>query len=100
KALHYAKQSVQYADELGDKTHMASAYYRYADVLYKLNESKKALSYAEQAVNLANDIGDNITLTKASFVAANIYFNLGLKEKAADFYHTYSIFKDSISSVE
>lgn len=100
KASKYAEESVKYSDELGDKLHMASAYYRYSDALDKLGEGKKALNYAEQAVNFAEEVGDNLTLTKASYTAATIYFNLGKKEKSADFYHTYSIFKDSISSAE
>ncbi|WP_417199637.1 tetratricopeptide repeat-containing sensor histidine kinase [Bizionia sp.] len=100
KSLLYAEQSVKYADELGDRIHMASAYYRYAAALDKLGKSKEALSYAEQAVNFAKEVGDNVTLTKASYTAATIYFNLGMKEKSADFYRTYSIFKDSISSAE
>jgi len=100
KSLLYAEQSVKHSNELNDKTHKASAYYRYANVLDKLGESEKALDYAEQAVSLAQEIGDNLTLTKASYTVANIYFNLGLKEKSSDFYHTYAILKDSISSVE
>lgn len=100
KSLEDAKQSVKYSDELGDKIHMASAYYRYADVLNKLEKNQEALSYAKQAVDFAEEVGDNLTLTKASKTAATIYFNSGLKEKSADYYHTYSIFKDSISSAE
>ncbi len=100
KSVNYAKQSVRYADELKDKTHQARAYYRYADVLDQLQQSKKALAYAEQAVNIAKEIDDNITLYQAAFSAANISFNLGQKEKAADFYRTYATFKDSISSAE
>lgn len=100
KSSQYAEQSVKHSNELGDNTHKANSYYRYADVLDKLGESQKALNYAKQAVNFAQEIGDNITLTKASNTVANIYFNLGQKEKSADFYHTYAIFKDSISSAE
>src|SRR5690606_7104750 len=100
KSLQYAEQSLKYSNELGDKTHKAKAYYRYADALDKLGESKKALNYAEQAVSLAQEVGDNLTLTKASYTAANIYFNLGLKEKSADFYRTYVTFKKSVSSAE
>ena len=100
KSFKYAKESVKYSNELGDKIYMASAYYRYADVSYKLGEDEEALKYAEQAVNFAEEVGDNNTLMKASFTAATIYYNLGLKEKSADFYHTYSVFKDSISSAE
>ncbi|UPQ78096.1 sensor histidine kinase [Flavobacterium azooxidireducens] len=100
KSLEYAEQSVKYADELKDKTHMTSAYYRYADALDKLGEGKKAINYAEQAVKFAEEIGDNLTLTNAAATAGKIYYNLGQKEKAADFYYTYSILKDSISSAE
>ena len=100
KSLQYAKQSLKYSDELGDRVQMASAYYRYAHVSYQIGDNEEALKYAEQAVNFAKEVGDNITLTKASHTAASIYFNLGMKEKAADFYHTYATFKDSISSAE
>lgn len=100
KSLQYAEQSVAYANDLGDKTHMANAYYRYADILDQLGQGEKAAQYAEEAVNLAQEIGDNLTLTKASATAGKIYFNLGQKEKAADFYYTFSILKDSISSAE
>src|SRR5690554_855941 len=100
KSFKYAKESVKYSNKLGDKIYMASAYYRYADVSYKLGEDEEALKYAEQAVNFAEEVGDNNTLMKASSTAATIYYNLGLKEKSADFYHTYSVFKDSISSAE
>lgn len=100
KSLQYAEESVNYSDELDDKVYMASAYYRYAEVLYKLGKSEKALSYAEQAVNFAKEVEDNNTLMRAALTAASIYYNSGLKEKSAEFYHTYSIFKDSISSAE
>lgn len=100
KSLQYAEQSVKYADELKNKTHQASAYYRYATVLNELEQPEKALNYAEKAVILAQEIGDNITLPKASFTAATIAYNLGLKPKASDYYHTYALIKDSISSVE
>src|SRR5699024_1005463 len=100
KSLRFAEQSVQYSDELGDKIHRASAYYKYAEALYKRGDNKEALGYAEQAVEFAKEVGDNNNLTKASFTAANIYFNSGHKEKAADYYYIYSIFKDSISSAD
>ncbi|MGJ8591166.1 MAG: tetratricopeptide repeat-containing sensor histidine kinase [Aquaticitalea sp.] len=96
----YAEQSVENANVLGHKTHMANAYYRYADVLDNLGQSKKALTYAEEAVKLAEEIGDNLTLINASATAGKLHFNLGQKEKAADFYYIYSILKDSISSAE
>lgn len=100
QSAKYAEQSVKYANELDDRIHKASAYYRYANVLDRLGESRKAVTYAEQAVNFAEEVGDNVTLTKAAYTAATIYFNLGLKEKSADFYRTYSILKDSVSSAE
>ena len=99
-SLDYAEQSVKYANEQNDKTHKASAYYRYAAVLDQLGERKKALTYAEDAVNFAQEVGDNVTLTNASFTAATIYYNSGMKDKSADFYHIYATFKDSIASAE
>ncbi len=100
KSVQYAEQSVQYANELKDKTHQARAYYTYADILNKLGESKKALNYAEQAVSLAQEMGDKPTLVRASKTAGNINYNLEKKERAADFYYTYATWKDSISSAE
>ena len=100
KSVQYAEQSVQYANELKDKTHQARAYYTYADILNKLGESKKALNYAEQAVSLAQEMGDKPTLVRASKTAGTINYNLEKKERAADFYYTYATWKDSISSAE
>ena len=100
KSMKLAEKSVKNADELQDRTHMASAYYRYAESLAQVEKNKEALHYAEQAVNLAKEVGANLTLTKASITAANIYFQAGMKEKAADFYHIYATFKDSISSAD
>lgn len=100
KSVQYAEQSVQYANELKDKTHQARAYYKYADVLDQLDKPEKALNYAEQAVNLAEEIGDNITLVDAAYTAANICYNLGQKEKSAYFYRTYATYKDAVSSAE
>ena len=100
KSEQYAEQSVQYADELKDKTHQARAYYKYAEVLDQLNKPEKALNYAEQAVNLAEEMGDNITLVDAAYTAANICYNLGQKEKSAYYYRTYATYKDAVSSAE
>lgn len=100
KSLPYAELAVKFADELQDKSHMASAYYGYAAVLDQLGESKNAINYAEKAVTLAQEINDNLTLTKAAATAGKIYYSFGQKEKAADFYYTASILKDSISSAE
>ncbi len=100
KKLYYAEQSVVYADELKDKTHQASAYYIYADVLDKLGDRKKALIYGEKAVSLAEEVGDVLTLSKASYTVAIIYYNLGMKEKASDYFYTSALHKDSISSSE
>lgn len=100
KSLKYAKKAVEYAVELENKIHLTSTHYTYADLLYKTGSNKEALKYAEQAINFAKEVGDNSILTKASLTAASIYYNSGLKEKAADFYHTYATFKDSISSAE
>lgn len=99
-SLKYAKQAVENADELGNKIHLTSAHFTYADVLNRTGKNEEALKYAEQAVNFAKEVGDNSILTEASHTAASIYYNLGMKEKAADFYHTYATFKDSISSAE
>jgi len=100
KSLDYAEQSVQYADELKNKTHQARAYYKYADVLDQIGKPEKALNYAEQAVKLAEEIGDNITLVDAAYAAANICYNLGQKEKSVYFYRTYATYKDAVSSAE
>lgn len=100
KSLKYAEQSVLYADQLKNETHQAAAYYRYAAVLNQRGESEKGLNFAERAVDFAQKIGDNITLSQASYTAANIAYELGLKERASEYYRTYAIMKDSVSSVE
>lgn len=98
RALEYSQQSLKYADDLQNKTLMASSNDRMAEILYNLGQSDKAASYAEQSVNLAKETGDKLMLTRSSETAGKIYFKLGRKDKAADFYHTFSIYVDSISS--
>ncbi|WP_271425206.1 tetratricopeptide repeat-containing sensor histidine kinase [Aequorivita sinensis] len=100
KSEQYAKLSVKYAEELNDKSHTARAYTTYADALEKLGKSTQALKYAENAVKLTQEIGDKNNLIRASKTAGTISYNLDQKEKAAEFFFTYAIWKDSISSVE
>lgn len=100
KSLEYAEESVKVAEELQDKTHMASAYRILAEALAIVGQSKKASFYAEQAVNFAKETGDKLMLTKSSETAGKIYFKLGQKEKAADFYHIFTIYADSVTSAQ
>lgn len=100
KALTYASNSIKYADELKDKSHQSSAYYRYAEVLNRLENYEEAINYAEKAINFASETSDNIKFGRASLTAGNIYYNLGRKEKASDFYRNYINFADAITSVE
>lgn len=100
KALVYSEKSIRFAEELNNPIYLASSYYRYADVLDRLGRDAEALNYAEKAVLASKEAGDNVNLMKASFTAAKINFKNGNKTKAADYYHTYSLFKDSISAGE
>lgn len=100
KALIFSQESVKYAEQMGNPIYLASSYYRFAEVLDHLNRPEEALNYAEKSVQYAKEVGDNVTLMKASFTAAKINYKNGNKSQAADYYHDYSILKDSISSVE
>lgn len=100
KALEYAEESVEIAEQLQDKTHMAASYRILAEALANVGQSKKASFYAEQAVNFAKETGDKLMLTRTSETAGKIYFKLGQKEKAADFYHIFTIYADSITSAQ
>lgn len=100
KSLQYSELSVKYADELKDKTSQSNAYYIHADNLYKLGKSDEAIYYAERAVNIAQEIGNKPSLLQAYKTAAGINYDFGKKEKAADYFNTYVILNDSISSAE
>lgn len=100
KSLMYAEKAVKYADELGDKIHQSTAYYRYAEALYQTGNRTAAIDYAEKSIDFSQEIGDIITLAKASITAANLYYSLGMKDKAADHYHRYNQYHDSIISVD
>ncbi|MDO5655969.1 MAG: histidine kinase [Flavobacteriaceae bacterium] len=100
KAEQYAEKSVQYADELNEKSHQAKAYYIYAATLFQVDKTEKAVNYIEKAINLAEEIHDNNTLSKASSIAAKIFYKLGNKDRSAELYYTYEFLRDSIYSVE
>lgn len=100
KALHYSELSVKYADELKDKKHQAKVYFVYARNLYKLGKSDEAIYYAERSIHLAQEIGTKVSLLQAYKTAAYVNYAFGKKEKAADYYNSYVILNDSISSVE
>ncbi|PZD77109.1 tetratricopeptide repeat protein [Mesonia sp. K7] len=100
KSLQYSELSVKYADELKDKTSQSNAYYIHADNLYKLGKSDEAIYYAERAVNLAQEIGNKPSLLQAYKTAAGINYEFGKKVKAADYFNSYVILNDSISSAE
>lgn len=100
KALQYAEASKSAAEALEDKVWLASSYYRYAEVLHQLGQSEKALPYARKAVEYAEEMGDNLTRMRAAATAAKILYQSGQKAAAADYYYTYSLFKDSIATAE
>ena len=100
KALAYSEKSIEFAEELNNPIYLAPAYFRYAEVLDQLGQENEALAFAEKAVQSSKEAGDNVNLMKASFTAAKINFKNGNKSKAADYYHTYALFKDSISAGE
>src|SRR5690606_12486802 len=72
KALEYAEESVEIAEQLQDKTHMAASYRILAEALANVGQSKKASFYAEQAVNFAKETGDKLMLTRTSETSGKI----------------------------
>ncbi len=100
KALQYAEASKSAAETTGDKVWLASSYFRYADVLHQSGRSREALPFAQKAVSYAEEMGDNLTRARAAGIAAKILYQSGQKAAAADYYYTYSLFKDSIATAE
>jgi signal transduction histidine kinase len=98
QSVEYAKLSVNYANKLQDKLHMANASWILAVALNNLDQAKEASIYAEQSVNFAKEAGDKLQLMRSAETAGKIHFKLGQKDKAADFYHTFTLYVDSITS--
>ena len=86
QAIDYYQQSLVIAQEIGDRSGIATSFNNLGNAYYSLGEYNKAIDYYQQSLVIAQEIGDRSGIATSFNNLGNAYYSLGEYNKAIDYY--------------
>ena len=100
KALEYYQRSLKIAEEIGDKTGMASTIGNIGIIFYYQGDYPKALEYYQRSLKITEEIGDKTGMANAILNIGNIYKDQGDYPKALEYYHRSLKINEEIGDIK
>jgi tetratricopeptide (TPR) repeat protein len=86
KAIEYCLQSIKLAEEINDKSSVASSYSNLGGIYMGLGEIPKAFIYHEKALKISESLNDKSGIAESLGHLGGLYDNLGNKPKALEYF--------------
>lgn len=100
KATLYLQECITLQEEMGDLKGISSSLMTKGDMLKTANDAAGALQQYNKALAIAREIGDINTSHISSYKCAVTAYELKQFEEAAKFMYAYTIYNDSLVSLE